>query len=64
MLIAVDLQKAFRNLQIDPVHCIVLELQWCNQKYIDVATGSVKVPQAVNYVQTELVILCVLQKYG
>ena len=37
LLFKVDLQRAFRNLRIDPANYHLLGLSWCQQTYIDVA---------------------------
>ena len=37
LLFKVDLQRAFRNLRIDPVDCDLLALNWRQQTYVDVA---------------------------
>ena len=39
LMFKVDLQRAFRNLQMDPADYSVLGLQWRNQTYVDVATA-------------------------
>ena len=39
LMFKVDLQRAFRNLQMDPADYSVLGLRWRNQTYVDVATA-------------------------